>query len=165
MSVLTNVRHEKFCCLRAQGETATASYIEAGYSAAGARANASRLIANENIQVRIVEIRTKITDKTIEKAGMTEAYVINGLRKIAETCGDPTAKTWRPQAAIRALQLLGKTMGLWVVRVDHRQRVDDCQSAEELDAAARELRREIEDLEKRRAEVWNLRPDLPQPIS
>lgn len=150
MSVLANVRHEIFCCLRAKGKTATAAYIEAGYSEAGARANASRLIANENIKTRILEIRTEITGKTVENAGLTEAYIVNSLREIAEMCSDPSAKTWRPQAAIRALELLGRTLGLWIVRIEDRRRIDDFQSAEELDAAARELRREIEDREERR---------------
>lgn len=153
MSVLTNVRHEKFCCLRAQGETATASYIEAGYSAAGARANASRLTANDDIKGRILEIRTEITDKTVEDTALTESFVIDSLRDIVKTCGDPSSKAWRPQAAIRALELLGKTLGLWVVRVDDRRRVDEYCSAEELDAAARELRRKIEDLEMRRGRL------------
>ncbi len=150
MSVLTNVRHEHFCCLRAKGMTATDAYIQAGYSAAGARANASRLISNDDIKGRILEIRAKITDKTVENAGLTEAFVINGLCEIAITCGDPSAKTWRPQAAIRALELLGKKLGLWITRVEERRRIDDYQSTEELNTAVKALRREIDDLEMRR---------------
>jgi phage terminase small subunit len=150
MSVLTNVRHEHFCCLRAEGRTATDAYIEAGYSAAGARANASRLIANDDIKGRILEIRTKITDKTVENAGLTEAFVVNGLSDIAKRCADPSSKAWRPQAAIRALQLLGATLGMWITRVDDRQRVDKYGSAEELDAAVRAIRGEIEGLEEQR---------------
>ncbi|MDH3700044.1 MAG: terminase small subunit [Alphaproteobacteria bacterium] len=153
MSVLANVRHEIFCGLRAEGKTATAAYIEAGYSEGGARANASRLIANENIMARILEIRTEITDKTVEKAGLTETFIIDGLREIVETCSNPTSKAWHPQAAIRALELLGKKLGLWVVRVDERRRVDGGWSSEELDAVARELRHEIDDLEERRARL------------
>ena len=158
MPVLVNVRHEIFCGLRAEGKTATAAYVEAGYSAAGARANASRLIANENIKARILEIRTEITDKTVENAGLTEAFVIDSLRDIAKTCGDPSSKAWRPQAAIRALELLGKTLGLWIVQVDDRRRVNECGSAEELDAAVRAIHREIENLEERRVRLLEEEP-------
>jgi hypothetical protein len=153
MTILQNPSHECFCLLRAEGESATAAYIKSGYSMNGAGQSAHRLLKNAEIKGRILEIRTKITDQTVEKASLSEAYIINGLCEIAKTCGDPTAKTWRPQAAIRALQLLGATLGMWITRVDDRRRVDDWQSAEELDAAVRAIRGEIDDLEEQRARL------------
>ena len=150
MTVLSNPRYELFARLRAEGKSGAQAAIGAGYSKRSSRTQGARLFANDNVRARILELQAAATTKAVDSAGLTEAYVINGLCEIAKTCGDPTAKTWRPQAAIRALQLLGATLGMWVTRVDDRRRVDDWQSAEELDAAVRAIRGEIEDLEKQR---------------
>jgi hypothetical protein len=102
------------------------------------------MFANDNVKARISELQTAATDKSVESAGLTEAFVIDGLRDIVEMCSDPNSAQWNPSAAIRALELLGKKRRLWIVRLDDRRRVDDYQSAKELDAAAKDLRREIE---------------------
>ena len=54
MPVLSNQRHERFAQLLAEGKTADEAYQEAGFSAN--RGNATRLKANESIQVRMAEI-------------------------------------------------------------------------------------------------------------
>lgn len=153
MTVLDNPRYECFARLRAEGKSGTQAAIGAGYSERSARTQAARMFANDNVKARIAELQTAATDQSVESAGLTEAFVIAGLQRIAMMCDDPLSPTWNPSAAIRSLELLGKKLGLWVVRVDDRRRIDDCRSAEELDAAARELRREIDDLEERRARL------------
>jgi hypothetical protein len=151
MTVLDNPRYECFARLRAEGKSGAEAAIGAGYSKRSSRTQGARLFANDNVRARISELQAAATTKAVDSASLNGAYVINGLCEIAKTCGDPTAKTWRPQAAIRALELLGKTLGLWIVRVEEHRRVDDWQSAEELDAAVRAIRSEIEDLEDQRA--------------
>lgn len=80
MPVLKNSRHEKFAQLVASGDPQANAYVSAGYAQTGCHANASRLIAQDNISARIAEIR----EKAATKADITKADVIKFLRKFVE---------------------------------------------------------------------------------
>jgi phage terminase small subunit len=54
MRPLANQRHERFAQALAEGKTATAAYVLAGYKANDG--NASRMKGNERISARIQEI-------------------------------------------------------------------------------------------------------------
>ena len=56
-NVLPNPKHEKFALSLARGLSQEKAYIEAGYSANGARASASKLQTNPNILRRVNEIQ------------------------------------------------------------------------------------------------------------
>jgi phage terminase small subunit len=58
MPVLAQPKHEQFAQSVAKGISATAAYISAGYSKAGAAASASRLMTNANVSARIKELKT-----------------------------------------------------------------------------------------------------------
>src|SRR5260370_41266902 len=58
MPILSHTKHEQFAQSVAKGISATAAYISAGYSKAGAAASASRLMTNGNVVARIKELKT-----------------------------------------------------------------------------------------------------------
>jgi phage terminase small subunit len=67
---LNNQRHERFAQLIAQGKSATAAYIEAGYSETGADANASRLIGNDSVAARIQHLKATAAQQAVVTAQM-----------------------------------------------------------------------------------------------
>jgi hypothetical protein len=70
-----NPQHEKFARLVAQGKSLTKAYIMAGYSARGAQQNASRLILNDMVSMRVAEL-------TIETAKRIQDGIVG--RRIGE---------------------------------------------------------------------------------
>ena len=160
MPILENPRHELFCQLRATGKSATAAYVDAGYSENGARQSAHKLLTNSDIKARIEELRAGLTERAIEKTALTESYVINRLMRITELTSNPQSEKWNPNAAVRALELLGKKLGLWITRVDHRQPIQVFTSLEEVEAAYAENEREIEALLERKRQL--LAKDYPE---
>jgi phage terminase small subunit len=62
---LQNIRHEKFAQGIAEGKTAAAAYVEAGFSPNAAAQGAERLNRNSLVASRIAELRIE-TEKIIE---------------------------------------------------------------------------------------------------
>ena len=123
MAALKNAKHERFCQERAKGATADAAYAKAGYKPN--RHNAARLSTNEHIVARLSEL----TERAANKAVVDKAWVLERLRLNAETCmamdfvrapdGTPTtAVTHNPAAANKALELLGKELGMFIDRTE-----------------------------------------------
>lgn len=73
---LENARHERFAQELAKGETADEAYRLAGFSSN--RGNATRLKANERVQMRVEELLAGAA----EKAEITTARVLSELGKI-----------------------------------------------------------------------------------
>jgi hypothetical protein len=65
MAVLTNSKHEHFAQEVAKGVSATKAYVSAGYSKAGAKQNASRLITIDEVSARIKELQATISDGVV----------------------------------------------------------------------------------------------------
>lgn len=123
MASLPNYRQELFARGLANGMTAAAAYKNAGYSDndATAPAGASRLGQNPAIQARVAEImadqaRSLMIDKN---------YVLGKLIDNIERCMVPTKKvvhqdgteetlTYNPAAANKAIELLGKELGMFI---------------------------------------------------
>jgi phage terminase small subunit len=91
--VLSNPKHERFAQALAQGSSASAAYVEAGYSKSDS--NASRLSGNEKVRARVGEILSE----GAAKAGVTVQRIVDELAKVgfanmgdylhATTGGDP----------------------------------------------------------------------------
>ena len=125
MPALKNPRHERFVQGLAAGKTADQAYQDAGYKPN--RCNAGRLKTNENIQARLQELQHKAADKVV----VDRAYIMKKLKKNAETClGEGDNRN--PTAANRALELLGKELGMFVDRRLLNVRYMDDMSEEEL---------------------------------
>ena len=86
---------------------ATQAAIRAGYSKATASVQGSRLLRNVKVEAEIASHRAKLS----EKMAVTQEFVIEGLlgnhRKSMEL------KRPNFSASIRALELVGKHIGMW----------------------------------------------------
>ena len=87
---------------------ATQAAIRAGYAESGARTEGARLLAKANIQARIAELQAERSRRTDIKAD----YVLRRLVREADA-GDLAEPN---SARIRAVELLGKHVGMFVDR-------------------------------------------------
>jgi phage terminase small subunit len=152
---LPNARHERFAQVVADGQTAGEAYLAAGYSCGPqkARGHGHRLRTREDVQTRIADLlraRERIAEKGMERAivetALTKAWVLEKLRLNAERAlqerpvldkdGNPTGE-YRYEGAVanRALELLGKALGIFIERREEGKPGDFAHlSDEELDA-------------------------------
>jgi phage terminase small subunit len=132
MPILSNPRHERFAQELANGISATEAYERAGF--ARNRVSAHRLKQKPNIGERISEllkqrehINAQATAKAIEKTALTKEWVIERLIENANRAmqnvpvldrdGRPTGEyRYEGQVANKALELLGKEIGMFVDR-------------------------------------------------
>lgn len=108
MAPLSNGRHEKFAQAIAAGKTQEEAYIAAGYSEVGARANASRLIANDSVKARIAEL---------QRAGAKRAEItLESLLAEAAEIQQQAQAAGQLAAANAALKLKSELSGHYVAR-------------------------------------------------
>jgi Terminase small subunit len=166
---LVTRKHEKFCIGIAEGLTAENAYVEAGYSPKGAAQSASRLLRNAEIQARINELRNAMAERAIQRTVLTRAYVINCLMTIVEQCmqHEPIRDKhgihlgyvpYNPTAAIRALELLGKELGMFK-GPSERSKALEPMAFEEIEQREAEISRRLEELEQ---EAHIQRPRKPK---
>lgn len=128
MPALPNHKHELFVQAWASGLGVGAAYVAVGYK--NSPAAATRLSKNVKIQARFAELK----NEAAEKAGVSRAWVMEQLTRNARIAlGDEKIKiTVRPRdsaetvelevtnrdaaAANKALELLGKEIGMFVER-------------------------------------------------
>jgi phage terminase small subunit len=79
MPILKNCRHEAFARAIVRGSSATAAYIEAGYSRIGAQPGGSRLLSKGIISARILELKTQAAVGAVA----TSRQVLEELTKLA----------------------------------------------------------------------------------
>ena len=87
MAALKNKRHEKFCHEYIKDMNATQAAIRTGYSKKTAKMQGSRLMTNDDIKLRVAELRDAYLDENI----MTTKQVEYELTRIA--LGLSTEKT------------------------------------------------------------------------
>jgi hypothetical protein len=116
MPVLENVRHERFAQELAKGKTQEQAYIDAGYSANGARVAASKLLTNANIAERVTELQSVVADKSTWDA----ARIINNLARYAEK-GEAIAEPAGLSVARASMMDIGKLLGLIVDKGESKQ--------------------------------------------
>ena len=85
--------------------------IRAGYSPDAAAAQASRLLTYANVSEALRQGR----DELAKKAGVTQEWVIDRLKLVAEKCIDDE---FNPAGANGALNLLGKHLGLFTDKIE-----------------------------------------------
>lgn len=115
MPVLKNARHERFAQALAKGKTAEKAYEGAGYRPD--RGAASRLSAKVNIRDRLAEIM----GRAAEKVALDKSWVLDSLRQVrdlglaTELIDDriKPAETFNLSAANRAVELVGKDLGMF----------------------------------------------------
>jgi phage terminase small subunit len=121
MPILPNNRHELFAQGLAKGLSADAAYQAAGYKPN--RGNAATLKANQSISKRVEELQAAAAAKTV----LSRQWVIERLVETVERAmqavphldheGNPTGVfTYQGNVAIKALELLGKELGMFQLR-------------------------------------------------
>lgn len=132
---LPNHRHELFAQEIAKGASNVAAYATAGFktNANAARASASRLLAQASITARVNELLEqrdkmllKSTEKAVEALAIDREWVMGLLKENAEralqrvpvTDGEGNIVEYKYDGAVanRALELLGKEMGMFIDR-------------------------------------------------
>ena len=94
---------------------ATQAAIRAGYSARSADIIGFENLRKPNIQETLAELMAKRAEET----GISAAWVLKKLRENADNALDPNLDTFNGSVANRALELIGKHLGMFVDRVDH----------------------------------------------
>ena len=115
MPVLPNARQEQFAQKVASGLNLVEAYISAGYSKAGARQSASRLLTNANISSRIRELQQASEQTTTAAVAFDKARVLRRLDELSTA----SQKEGNYAAAIRAEELIGRHRGMFIDRADH----------------------------------------------
>ena len=121
MPALSKHKHELFAHALVSGLSASAAYVAAGYAANDG--NAARLKGNERVTARISELQ----DSAAEKAVVTRRWVLERLIEnvnrsmqaveVKKADGDGTGEyRYEGSVANRALELLGKELGMFVER-------------------------------------------------
>lgn len=134
MPALLNAKWEHFAQLINNGESGVQAYSLAGYSAKSAHQNSNALMKKAVVSERIAELRKQKEEmhaesmrQVIEESGVTKAWVIAQLAEnvtmakaaepVTDANGNPIGEYKQNiQAANRALELLGKELGMFIDR-------------------------------------------------
>lgn len=129
MPSLTNARYERFAQALAQGKSADEAYADAGYRPN--RGNASTLKANQSVQARVAELQERVVKGII----LDRQWVLDKLIENAKEAKD------RGDGGVvnRALELLGKELGMFVDRKEIRTGPLDEATPDELERLREEL--------------------------
>lgn len=116
MPVLRNPRHERFAQLVSQGVKPTEAAKTVGYSELRAAPTGSELVKNRKIQERIAELSVRFADQVATIAAIDRKWVMDKLRENLEMA------TALKQGSVvnRALELIGKELGMFIERREHR---------------------------------------------
>ena len=111
-------RQEKFAQAVARGLPATQAYMEAGYRARGhaAEANSSRLRKKIEVAARIEALGGAVTERFIEKAGITMADIDAEFGKMAFADMSLDNHGLTHNGKIKALLAMGNHRGGFVTR-------------------------------------------------
>lgn len=138
MGPLKHPKHEHFAQLVSNGENAARAYVLAGYKESGARQNAQRLMTKDDVRSRVQELlnaKAAAHDAAVKQAAqevaIDKAWVLRRLVQNVDTAqqavpvtdreGNPTGEYQQNLAAAnKALELIGKELGMFVDRKEVR---------------------------------------------
>lgn len=125
MAELSRKKHERFCQEYIVDYNGTQAAVRAGYSEASARQHSVKLLSNASILSRVRELQ----HEQVERLAVSQDYVILQLMETYQKCLEATPvlkfdpdtgqmeETGKYQfdskGALRALELLGKHLGMY----------------------------------------------------
>jgi phage terminase small subunit len=153
---LSNARHEAYAQGLSSGKTSDQAYADAGYKRN--RKNATRLKTNKDVVSRVAYLQAQKASiqqdalKAIaQKEVLTRQWVLDNLVKNARMCMglDPAPSGHQPAGANKALELLGKELGMFIERKEEGKpgefaELDELTDADLVDIARRSGSRAIE---------------------
>jgi hypothetical protein len=154
MPTLSNMRHEQFAALIAGGMSPAKAYSAAGFTGKGAVQSASRLAKSPPVAARIAELRRDVATSSVQRAVVDREYVLQRLREnveramqivpVRDRSGRETGNfKYDGMVANRALELLGKELGMFREGQDHSVKYLDRDPSkwtkEQLESVIREL--------------------------
>lgn len=155
-------KQEHFAHLVAKGLSGTEAAKQAGFAAVSAHVRASRMLKIDKVAARVAEIRNNISNLVAEKSAIDKTWVIDQLVENVSMAKQAIAVTDREghetgeyeqnlAAANRALELIGKEIGMFVDRkeirtgkLDHLSPEDQATALEAVEAAIREQQGAVE---------------------
>ncbi len=156
MARLRNPRQERYARLVAAGVELTAAYRQAGYRADGVEKRSAALAARKGVAARIGELARawdcdpgRDSDAGSGADGPGRAWVVARLVETAERAlqavpvidrkGAPTGEfTYQGTVALRALELLGRELGMFANRKESSE--DDVEVLSDEDLERRAIR-------------------------
>lgn len=137
-------KQEHFAVLIAKGVNGTEAAKTAGYAEKSAHVTASQLLRLPKVGLRIAELKDGITAQVVERVGIDKAWVIAqlvenvemGKQAVPVVIDGVATGEYEQQlpAANKALELIGKELGMFVERREVRTGNLDL-TDEQLDAA------------------------------
>jgi hypothetical protein len=116
MGVLSNAKHEAFAQAYALCNNATKAALEVGYGSGenrnAAAVRGSGLMKNPKIKARIDELHQQLTKKASQAVQLDRSWVLDRLKANADLALEEKDRG----AANRALELLGKEIGMFIER-------------------------------------------------
>ena len=133
---LTNSKYEHFALLVARGESPAKAYVLSGYSENGAFQSGNRLLRKPEVAARVEELKRAIAESQVEKIAVERAWVISILVQNVQPAmqveplrdheGNPTGQfTYQGSVANRALELLGKELGMFQTKPENTDAISD----------------------------------------
>jgi phage terminase small subunit len=122
---LTNAKYEHFAHLVAKGESPAKAYVLCGYSQNGSLQSGNRLLRKPEVSARVEELKKAVSERQVEKIAVDRAWVVAMLienvqramqvEPVRDREGNPIGQyTYQGGAANKALELLGKELGMFL---------------------------------------------------
>jgi len=147
------IQEEAYCRARAFGMTQAEAVSVMSGGKNTQNGTGSHWEKKPHVKARINELRHQITERAVEKASLDRAWVLSRLMKVADRCmqeepvtknGEPTGEyKFDSAGANRALELLGKEMGMFVERKQIEMNPLGQMSDEDLMRMAAELAQQV----------------------
>ena len=113
MGLLNNPRQEHFAQLVATGQSPAQAYAAAGYEEKTAYTCGPRLLKRPEVRSRVTELQQTAAQTSVSRAALSRDFVVRELMDNALKAKEN--HEW--PASNRALELLGRELGMFVERV------------------------------------------------